>query len=132
MVAKRLSDVGGDGQAFRCGGEEFAIVFRNTSAKEASIILKPSAKHRTIHFPRPWRGSKSQRAEEKSSDRRAVPSDRRKSARKKAAAAPAALDHLSVTVSIGVAEPAPATVNRAGHPSRDQASIAPSTKAETA
>ena len=35
MVAKRLSDVGGDGQAFRCGGEEFAIVFRNTSAKEA-------------------------------------------------------------------------------------------------
>jgi len=35
MVAKRLSDVGGDGQAFRCGGEEFAIVFRNTSANEA-------------------------------------------------------------------------------------------------
>ncbi len=35
MVAKRLSEVGGDGQAFRCGGEEFAIVFRNTSAKEA-------------------------------------------------------------------------------------------------
>ncbi len=35
MVAKRLSQVGGDGQAFRCGGEEFAIVFRNTSAKEA-------------------------------------------------------------------------------------------------
>ncbi len=35
MVAKRLSQVGGDGQAFRCGGEEFAIVFPNTSAKEA-------------------------------------------------------------------------------------------------
>ncbi len=35
MVAKRLNQVGGDGQAFRCGGEEFSIVFRNTSAKEA-------------------------------------------------------------------------------------------------
>ena len=35
MVAKRLFEVGGDGQAFRCGGEEFAIVFRNASAKEA-------------------------------------------------------------------------------------------------
>ena len=35
MVATRLSQVGGDGQAFRCGGEEFSIVFRNTSAKDA-------------------------------------------------------------------------------------------------
>ncbi len=35
MVAKRLSQAGGGGQAFRCGGEEFAIVFRNTSAKDA-------------------------------------------------------------------------------------------------
>jgi diguanylate cyclase (GGDEF)-like protein len=107
MVAKRLSDVGGDGQAFRCGGEEFAIVFRNTSAKEALYHLEAlcqNIEQSTFHV----RGAdrRAQRAEEKSSDRRAVPSDRRKSARKKAAAAPPPpLDHLSVTVSIGVAEP---------------------------
>jgi len=35
MVAARLSEVRGDGRAFRCGGEEFAIVFHATSAKEA-------------------------------------------------------------------------------------------------
>src|SRR5229473_3561737 len=29
MVAARLADVGGGGQAFRCGGEEFAILFHN-------------------------------------------------------------------------------------------------------
>jgi len=107
MVAKRLSDVGGDGQAFRCGGEEFAIVFRNTSAKEALYHLEAlcqNIEQSTFHV----RGAdrRAQRAEEKSSDRRAVPSDRRKPARKKAAAAPPPpLDHLSVTVSIGVAEP---------------------------
>ena len=35
LVASRLSEVKGGGQAFRCGGEEFAILFRNTSAKDA-------------------------------------------------------------------------------------------------
>lgn len=35
MVAARLSEVRGDGRAFRCGGEEFAIVFHDTSAEEA-------------------------------------------------------------------------------------------------
>ncbi len=32
---QRFSEVGGAGQAFRCGGEEFAIVFRDSSAKES-------------------------------------------------------------------------------------------------
>ena len=35
MVATRISKVSGGGQAFRCGGEEFAIIFREPSAKEA-------------------------------------------------------------------------------------------------
>jgi diguanylate cyclase (GGDEF)-like protein len=35
MVAARLSEVRGDGRAFRCGGEEFAIVFHAISAEEA-------------------------------------------------------------------------------------------------
>ena len=133
MVAKRLSHVGGDGQAFRCGGEEFAIVFRNTSAKEAFDhldALRQIIEKSTFHM----RGS-DRRAEakvertadtsaEKSGNRRAGESDRRKPAKKKAGlrrdgrirpsrgAQPRAnqqpdhlSDHLSVTVSIGVAEP---------------------------
>jgi diguanylate cyclase (GGDEF)-like protein len=138
MVAKRLSDVGGDGQAFRCGGEEFAIVFRNTSAKEAFEHLD-TLRQRIEKSTFQVRGA-DRRAEktaeksgEKSSNRRAgtSQSDRRKSAKKRTAAAlssskqrdlfpqPASQtpdrlsDHLSdrlpdclsVTVSIGVAEP---------------------------
>ena len=116
MVAKRLSQAGGDGQAFRCGGEEFAIVFRNTSAKEAfehldslRLIVEKS----TFQV----RGSErraERRAEKRSDSRndlRKGEADRRKPARRKTASAspspsPDRLsDHLSVTVSIGVAEP---------------------------
>jgi diguanylate cyclase (GGDEF)-like protein len=132
MVAKRLSDVGGDGQAFRCGGEEFAIVFRNTSAKEAfehldslrQVIEKSTFQVRGADRRAEKAAGKSA---EKSSNRRAgtSQSDRRKSAKKKTAASssrqrelfpqPASQspgrptdpssDRLSVTVSIGVAEP---------------------------
>jgi diguanylate cyclase (GGDEF)-like protein len=112
MVAKRLSHVGGEGQAFRCGGEEFAIIFRNMSAQEAFEHLdwlRQIIEKSTFHV----RGSerRSERSAEGSSDRRAGESDRRKStkesARKKSAAASPSppLDRLSVTVSIGVAEP---------------------------
>lgn len=116
MVAKRLSQAGGDGQAFRCGGEEFAIVFRNTSAKEAfehldslRLIVEKS----TFQV----RGSErraERRAEKRSDSRndlRKGEADRRKPARRKTASAspspsPDRLsDQLSVTVSIGVAEP---------------------------
>jgi diguanylate cyclase (GGDEF)-like protein len=128
MVARRLSQVGGDGQAFRCGGEEFAIVFRGASAREAfdhldalRQVIEKSAFH--------VRGSdrRAERIAETSGDLRkdlrAPESDRRKSAKKKTADAglrwdgvirpssgahPRANqqpDHLSVTVSIGVAEP---------------------------
>src|SRR5208337_3701339 len=112
MVASGLSHVGGDGQAFRCGGEEFAIVFRNTSAKEAfehldtlrQIIEKSMFQ---------VRGSE-RRAEgiadtsaEKESNRRTGNSDRRKPRKRKTASADSnqLTDRLSVTVSIGVAEP---------------------------
>lgn len=112
MVASRLSHVGGEGQAFRCGGEEFAIVFRNTSAKEAFEhlgTLRQIIERSTFRV----RGSE-RRAEsrtennaEKESDRRASESDRRKSRKKKAASASPSQspDRLSVTVSMGVAEP---------------------------
>ncbi|HSZ64005.1 MAG TPA: GGDEF domain-containing protein [Terriglobales bacterium] len=121
MVAKRLSGVGGDGQAFRCGGEEFAIVFRNMSAKEAFEhleSLRATIEKSTFHV----RGAdrRAERMAEKSDagsgDRRGVERDRRKPAKKKGASARQGSlfedlrnrilpDHLSVTVSIGVGEP---------------------------
>ena len=116
MVAKRLSQVGGDGQAFRCGGEEFAIVFRNTSAKEAFEhldSLRQVVEKSTFQV----RGSErraERRAEKRSDSRndlRKGEADRRKPARRKIASAspnpsPDRLsDQLSVTISIGVAEP---------------------------
>ena len=99
MVASRLADVGGGGQAFRCGGEEFAILFRNTSAKDAFErldVLRQVIQNSVFRF----RGS------ERRNEARTGQSERRKPGRKKAAAVlqrPA--DDLSVTVSIGVAEP---------------------------
>src|SRR6266446_523148 len=99
MVAARLADVGGGGQAFRCGGEEFAILFHNVSAKDAFERL--DALRRTIqNSVFRFRGA------ERRNEARAGQSERRKPGRKKASAVlqrPA--DDLSVTVSIGVAEP---------------------------
>ena len=100
LVASRLADVTGGGQAFRCGGEEFAILFRNTSAKDAFEHLdrlRQTIQNSTFRV----------RGAERRSGSRAGESDRRKPPRKKAV--PAALtqpaDRISVTVSIGVAEP---------------------------
>jgi diguanylate cyclase (GGDEF)-like protein len=100
MVAACISKVSGSGQAFRCGGEEFAIIFRGIPAKEAfqHLELLRQLIQRSMFQLR-------------SADRRAVlrtgETDRRKAAKKKAA--PSALsqvpDRLSVTVSIGAAEP---------------------------
>lgn len=112
MVASRLSHVGGDGQVFRCGGEEFAIVFRNTAAQDAFAHL--DALRQVIEkstFQLRGADRRAARNAETASDRRTVQSDRRRVTKKKTAAAspkqlPVRLpDHLSVTVSIGVAEP---------------------------
>jgi PleD family two-component response regulator len=98
-VASRLADVGGGGQAFRCGGEEFAILFRNTSAKDALErlgVLRQVIQNSVFRF----RGS------ERRNEARAGQSERRKPGRKKAAPVlQRSADDLSVTVSIGVAEP---------------------------
>jgi len=40
MVAAELSQVGGGGRAFRYGGEEFLLVFRGRSAKEAEPFVE--------------------------------------------------------------------------------------------
>ena len=108
MVAARLAQVEGNGQAFRCGGEEFAIVFRNLSAKEAFEHL--DALRRVIEKSTFQLRAGDRRAEdqvEKVNERRAGESDRRRPGKKKGAAAISkpSSDRLSVTVSIGVAEP---------------------------
>ncbi len=115
MVAARLSEVLGDGQAFRCGGEEFAIVFRNTSAKEAFEHL--DALRQTVEKSSFRVRGSDRRAERiaevsaaRGNDLRAGKSDRRKNIKKRTAAPSSQSsdrlsDHLSVTVSIGVAEP---------------------------
>jgi diguanylate cyclase (GGDEF)-like protein len=116
MVASRLSHVGGGGQAFRCGGEEFAIVFPDTSAKDAyehlnslrRVIETSSFQLRSSERRAERRTEKSAgRSSEAKSDRRAGESDRRRPPRKKAIPENSSQppDRISVTVSIGVAEP---------------------------
>jgi diguanylate cyclase (GGDEF)-like protein len=88
MVAKRLSQVGGDGQAFRCGGEEFAIIFRNISAPEAFEhieTLRQIIEKSTFHTRSSDRRSegKTVGSAESPSNRRSRESDRRKSSKKK-------------------------------------------------
>jgi diguanylate cyclase (GGDEF)-like protein len=99
LVASRLSTVRGSGQVFRCGGEEFAVIFRNTSAKDAFEHLE--ALRQTIE-----RSVFRVRGAERRGAQRTGEPDRRRTARKKvsAAAVPQPSDGLSVTVSIGVAE----------------------------
>jgi diguanylate cyclase (GGDEF)-like protein len=101
MVASRLAEVGGGGQAFRCGGEEFAIVFRNMSAKDAFERLdglRQTIQGSVFRF----------RGGERRTEARVGGPDRRKPGNKKRVA-PAILQQppsdLTVTVSIGVAEP---------------------------
>jgi diguanylate cyclase (GGDEF)-like protein len=100
MVATRIAKVSGGGQAFRCGGEEFAVIFRETSAKDAfehleslrQIIEGSAFKVRGL---------------ERRTLLRPGEADRRKPAKKKTGVVSTGTlpDRLSVTVSIGVAEP---------------------------
>jgi len=99
MVAGRLANVGKNGQAFRCGGEEFAIIFRDTSAGEALDHL--DALRRTIQDSR----FRVRGAERRSSARTEGTERRKTTSRKSAPAASELSGELSLTVSIGVAEP---------------------------
>ena len=108
MVASRLSHVSGNGQAFRCGGEEFAIVFPDSSAKDAYEHLESLRRViETSTFQLRGSERRAEKSAEAASDRRAGDSDRRRPTRKKAFPENPnqAPDLISVTVSIGVAEP---------------------------
>jgi len=100
LVASRLARVRGGGEAFRCGGEEFSIIFRNLSAKEAyehAEDLRQAIAGSVFRM----RGS------ERRSTSRAGEPDRRRASKKRSAApaTQAVTNELSVTVSIGIAEP---------------------------
>jgi diguanylate cyclase (GGDEF)-like protein len=101
MVASRLAQVSGGGQAFRCGGEEFAIVFRNRQAAEALPHLQELRKEIERCAFR-LRGP-DRRQQVRGPDRRGAA--RRTPRQGKLKFESGGCDITSVTVSMGVAEP---------------------------
>jgi diguanylate cyclase (GGDEF)-like protein len=103
MVAGRLAQVNGGGEAFRVGGEEFSILFAGKSMKEVVEhleLLRGTVETSTFRV----RGVPDRRrSPARVADRRAPA--RRKTSRKVPAERVDGL--LSVTISIGVAEPNP-------------------------
>jgi PleD family two-component response regulator len=96
MVASRIAKVGGNGQAFRCGGEEFAILFPS-AAREA---FEHAEALRQIIEQTPFVVRGPDRSVRRRKERRYKQAKR--------ALRPASL-RTSVTVSIGIAEPGDAT-----------------------
>jgi diguanylate cyclase (GGDEF)-like protein len=109
MVAARLARVSGGGQAFRVGGEEFSILFRGKSMKEVvphlealrTVIEESKFRVRAT----PDRRANLRDGGRRKEDKKSGEGRPRAAARK--LQAESALSELSVTVSIGVAEPAP-------------------------
>ncbi|HKW25758.1 MAG TPA: GGDEF domain-containing protein [Terriglobales bacterium] len=100
MVAARLALVSGGGQAFRCGGEEFAVLFRDRGAAEALPYLEElrrDIEESVFCFRGPDRRRQVRGADRRNAARRTT---RR---RKMKVEPPSAADITSVTVSIGVA-----------------------------
>ena len=102
MVAARLARVGGGGQAFRIGGEEFSIVFPGTSLSDALPHLEWLRGEIEAGSFRVRGGDDRRKASATPTDRRRTV--RRKALRRRRVRGPSA-GELSVTVSIGVAEP---------------------------
>jgi diguanylate cyclase (GGDEF)-like protein len=105
MVAAGLARVTGGGKAYRVGGEEFSILFSGKSMKE--VVPHLETLRATIEESRfRLRGGEERRSAPRGPDRRAAAG--KKGLRTTAPAQPAD-GKLSVTVSIGVAEPTPRT-----------------------
>jgi PleD family two-component response regulator len=102
MVAGRLARVTGGGRAYRCGGEEFAIVFAGKTTNEVLPHLEElRASIESSSFR--LRGSE-RRQEPRGPDRREVNTRSRATGRAiRKLPKPAAAGELSVTASIGVA-----------------------------
>jgi len=100
MVASRLARVSGGGQAFRCGGEEFAILF---SGKTTADVLDSLEKLRAdIEAGKLRLRGPDRRQEVRGPDRRNQRARGQGQAIRQLAKMPAA-DEISVTASIGVA-----------------------------
>ena len=102
MVAFRLSRVSGEGRAYRVGGEEFSVLFPELTMKEAVPHLEKlrfAVEAATFRV----RGGQDRRRVPRGPDRRAMASS--KGARIRRLAEEESVMDLSVTVSIGVAEP---------------------------
>ncbi len=97
MVAARLEQVTGGGKSYRCGGEEFSIIFSGLSAKDAFEHLE--AVRRLIQNSSfTVRGYVDRRKNSRGDDRRQTGGKPRKAKGR-------AGEEVSVTISIGVAEP---------------------------
>ena len=86
MVAAKLKEVTGGGKAYRYGGEEFAIIFPEISAREGTVYLE-RLRHSIANTPFILRGAERTNGSKKS---------RSKSRRKTA-------NEVQLTISIGVA-----------------------------
>jgi diguanylate cyclase (GGDEF)-like protein len=102
LVATKLEQVSGDGQAFRVGGEEFSILFRGKCGKEVAEHLELLRSTIAASRFRVRRGGERRQSVPRAPDRRVT--SRKPARARKSPAAPLNGD-LSVTVSIGVAEP---------------------------
>ena len=103
LVAGKLAQVTGGGRPFRCGGEEFAIVFPGMSLREAlqhaeevRIRIESAAFH--------IRGA-DRRQTPRKTDRRKATVRKGRISRALSPPGPRSRRSVSVTVSIGVAEP---------------------------
>jgi diguanylate cyclase (GGDEF)-like protein len=109
MVATRLARVSGGGQAFRVGGEEFSILFAGKSLKDvvphldALRTLIEESRFRVRNTPE--RRSAPRGAGRRIEDKK----DTGRRSRPRSLSTEPPLSGLSVTVSIGVAEPGPKT-----------------------
>jgi len=107
MVGARLAGVTGGGQAYRVGGEEFSVLFRDKGMKDALPhleSLRAAIEESIFHV----RSLAERRSSARGADRRNQSRGGARSADllRRATAASGDLE-LSVTVSIGVAEPNP-------------------------
>lgn len=99
MVARHLAGVTGGGKAFRCGGEEFSIVFPGKSAKEALEpleLIRQTIEEATFTV----RSTLDRRSKPRGADRRQKPPGKKVSSTRDSSDT----EQVSVTVSIGVAE----------------------------
>jgi diguanylate cyclase (GGDEF)-like protein len=103
MVAARLARVTGGGQAYRCGGEEFAIVFPGKTTKDVLEHLEQLRANIEASSFRLRGNNKDRRQEARGPDRRNQRGRAQAGRAIRQLVRAAASDELSVTASIGVA-----------------------------